>query len=125
MREASRSEWSTPFARHALSYQTKQTARKAPVPPLILHTEAQYGACFAVLLGIVGSTTASDAPNLPTEAFIRIGPKQRNHVGLDQRFLRFLGLRSHAVAPGRRQWFHARSKARNPADGSPRPGRTG
>ena len=51
---------------------------KSPVPPLILQTEAQCGDCFAVLLGIVGSTTASDAPNLPTEASIRIGPKQRN-----------------------------------------------
>ena len=51
---------------------------KGPVPPLILQTEAQCGVCFAVLLGIVGSTTASDAPNLPTEASIRIGPKQRN-----------------------------------------------
>ena len=52
----------------------KANRPKSPVPPLILHTEAQCGACFAVLLGVVGSTTASDAPNLPTEAFIRIGP---------------------------------------------------
>jgi tetratricopeptide (TPR) repeat protein len=51
-----------------------QTARKAPS----LRAAAPCGACFAVLLGIVGSTTASDAPNFSTEASIRIGPKQRN-----------------------------------------------
>jgi hypothetical protein len=58
MREASRSEWSTPFARLA----TKQTARKTPA--------AQCGVCFAVLLGIVGSATTFVA----RLASIRIGP---------------------------------------------------
>ena len=62
MREAGRSEWSTPFARLA----TKKTARNAPS----LRAAAQCGACFAALLGIVGRATTFVA----RLAFIRIGP---------------------------------------------------
>jgi len=47
-----------------------QTARKSPS----LRAAAQRGVCFAVLLGIVGSTTTGVA----RLASIRVGPKQCN-----------------------------------------------